>query len=193
MVIGIRRYVYMVRNWKELNISTAVANSKSYSETLRYLDIRVNSGNIQHLKCWIVKLNIDTSHFNPFGFGNGGNVSNKFELSEILINGSNYIPSRLKRRLVSAGILEYKCSECGMHEWRGKPISLQLDHINGNRQDNRIENIRILCPNCHSQTDTFCIKNKKGKAKEWKCDLCGGKVSKGRNRCRDCWLIDIRK
>lgn len=66
----------------------------------------------------------------------------------------------VKRRLIGAGILKNVCDECGLDEWRGKPISIQLDHRNGVRDDHRLENLRMLCPNCHSQTETFGAKNK---------------------------------
>lgn len=67
----------------------------------------------------------------------------------------------LKNRLYKAGLKEPKCEECGIFEWNGKPISLELDHINGVRYDHRLENLKILCPNCHSQTPTFRSKNRK--------------------------------
>jgi len=66
----------------------------------------------------------------------------------------------VKRRLLQAGILENRCDECGIREWRGKPISIQIDHRNGVRHDHRLENLRMLCPNCHSQTETYGAKNK---------------------------------
>ena len=72
--------------------------------------------------------------------------------------------NRLKIRLFKEGLLEEKCAICGnLGEWNDKPLSLVIDHINGNHSDNRIENLRILCPNCHSQTETFAGKNKKSK------------------------------
>ena len=66
----------------------------------------------------------------------------------------------IKRRLLAAGVLQNRCDECGLSEWRGKPISIQIDHINGVRHDHRLENLRMLCPNCHSQTETFASRNK---------------------------------
>lgn len=66
----------------------------------------------------------------------------------------------VKRRLLEAGILENRCSECGLSEWRGRYLSVQLDHINGIKADNRLENLRMLCPNCHSQTETFGSRNR---------------------------------
>ncbi len=66
----------------------------------------------------------------------------------------------IKQRLLKAGILENRCQECGLSEWRGRRLSIQIDHINGVRNDNRLENLRMLCPNCHSLTDTFAGYNK---------------------------------
>jgi hypothetical protein len=68
--------------------------------------------------------------------------------------------STVKRHLLQAGILSNVCEECGLTEWRGKPICIQVDHRNGIGDDHRIENLRMLCPNCHSQTDTFGARNR---------------------------------
>lgn len=65
----------------------------------------------------------------------------------------------IKRRLLKAGILKNACDECGVIEWRGKPLAVQIDHRNGVSDDYRLENLRMLCPNCHSQTDTFSGRN----------------------------------
>ena len=67
----------------------------------------------------------------------------------------------IKRHLLQAGILENRCDLCGITAWRGRPLSIQIDHINGVRDDHRLENLRMLCPNCHSQTETFAAKNRK--------------------------------
>jgi HNH endonuclease len=72
----------------------------------------------------------------------------------------------VKRRLLEAGILENVCDECGISDWRGKPLSIQLDHRNGIRDDHRLENLRMLCPNCHSQTETFAGKKRRGQSKQ---------------------------
>ncbi len=69
--------------------------------------------------------------------------------------------SHLKRRLLAAGIVANCCEACGISQWRGRPLAIQIDHINGNSKDHRLENLRMLCPNCHAQTETFAGKNRK--------------------------------
>lgn len=111
-------------------------------------------------------------------------------LEDVLVENSTYTTSsRLKARLLKAGRLKEECSSCGNGpEWNGKPLSLQLDHINGINNDNRIENLRILCPNCHSQTDTYSGKNAK-KLEDEKVKhfcKCGAKVHRRGISCHPC-------
>jgi 5-methylcytosine-specific restriction endonuclease McrA len=80
-----------------------------------------------------------------------------FSVEELARNPANR--GNIKRRLLESGALKDECSICGIREWQGKPLSLQIDHINGERLDYRLENLRILCPNCHSQTETFGGRN----------------------------------
>ena len=100
---------------------------------------------------------IDVSHFHKMQ----GEKCGKIPLKEILVNGSLYNRAHLKKRLIAVGLLKNECSLCGNSGvWMGRSLSLQLEHKNGNPSDNRIKNLDILCPNCHSQTKTFCGKNK---------------------------------
>ena len=135
-----------------------VANSYSYSDCLRALGLSTSGGSSTDiLKRRIQELNCSTDHFNRVKSG----VYKKYTLEEILIENSDYANiSSLKKRLINEGYLEYKCACCRINEWLGQPISLQLDHINGNNRDHRIENLRFLCPNCHAQTETYAGKNK---------------------------------
>jgi len=85
-----------------------------------------------------------------------GILKSKVKMEDILANKVTFDSPHLKRRLIFTGLLENKCLSCGnTGEWNGKPMTLELDHINGDSNDNRLENLRILCPNCHSQTPTF--------------------------------------
>jgi len=82
--------------------------------------------------------------------------SGKFKLEDIL-NGKypQYPTSKISKRLVEEGLKEYKCEKCGIYNWNNLPIALELNHKNGNNSDHRLENLELLCPNCHSQTPTF--------------------------------------
>lgn len=84
---------------------------------------------------------------------------NVTELATWLVAGSTVNRQHLKRRLIAAGLKEAACEECGLTDWLGRPITLELHHRNGVRNDNRLENLAILCPNCHSQTESFGGRN----------------------------------
>ena len=105
-----------------------------------------------------VKLGVYTP--NPGGKGTNKPSKNKFKTEDIL-NGKHpqYQTFKLKNRLINEGYFENKCSICGISEWNGKTIPLELDHIDGNPKNHNLKNLRIMCPNCHSQTETFRAKN----------------------------------
>lgn len=129
-----------------------INESTSYNNFLKNIGMSHGRSSYDLIKERCDKLKIDTSHFKI----SYTSVS-KIPLDDILIENSTYTNnSRLATRLVNEKKLEYKCATCGNHGmWNNKPLSLQLDHINGNHKDNRIENLRFLCPNCHTQTDTY--------------------------------------
>lgn len=79
---------------------------------------------------------------------------------EIFKENSSYSNELVKQRIITQDLLEYKCKCCGISDWQGQTIVLDLDHINGDNRNNRLENLRFLCPNCHSQTDTYKGRNK---------------------------------
>ena len=146
--------VYQVSDEQFIQI---VQESNSYSDCLRALGLGTRGGSSTDiLKRRIAELNCSTEHFGK----QLQSVSAKYSLEEILVENSSYANiSRLKQRLVNEGKMEYKCQKCGISEWLGNPLTLQLDHINGINNDHRLTNLRFLCPNCHSQTDTYAGKN----------------------------------
>ena len=137
-----------------------IEESNSYSDCLRKLGLTTRGGSSTDiLKKRIKELNLSTEHF---GKSHEQSPTARYALKDILVEHSSYHGiARLKIRLVNENYLEYKCACCGNKgEWNGQPLSLQLDHINGVNDDHRIENLRFLCPNCHSQTNSFAGKNK---------------------------------
>lgn len=126
-----------------------VSNSNSYSDCLRALGLGTRGGSSTDvLKKRINELNCSTNHFHA---SNKRSANAKYSLDEILVENSTYANiSSLKSRLIREERLEYKCAICGINSWLNQPLALQLDHINGINNDHRIENLRFLCPNCHS-------------------------------------------
>ncbi len=146
-------------------LELVVKKSLSISDICRQLNIRPVGGNYKTIKSKLKEFDINTDHFTGGAWNQGNRFrpfgSNKRELSEILIKNSPHKTSHhLRLRLIKEGLKDNKCEECGITDWNGKPISLELEHVNGDNTDNRLENLKILCPNCHSQTPFFRGKNK---------------------------------
>ena len=171
----------MEQNEKEL-LEKLVVECNSYTEILRKLG-KSNSGTATKL----LKEKLDeygiAHHF--INHTIGGKI-NKIPLEEILKENRPYKSQDLKRRLIEEGYKLNKCEnpECGISEWHGHPLVLQLHHINGNHNDNRLENLQILCPNCHSLTENF--NGKKLKSEQKYCPDCHRPIGKNSTYCNHC-------
>ena len=136
-----------------------VKKSTSKRQALIELGVVPKGGNYAVFDKRVEKLNLDISHFTGQGWNKGQTIGPKRPIEDYLSNKYSITSNKLRRRLIHEEYFEQKCYKCGNTEWNGEPIPLELEHINGNHQDNSLENLTILCPNCHAQTDTYRGKN----------------------------------
>jgi predicted RNA-binding Zn-ribbon protein involved in translation (DUF1610 family) len=150
-------------------LAPLAASSRSIGELLSKLHLRPTGGNHRMLVLRLRLCNVETGHFKGCGWARGrtegidvgvarsGAKRRRPDSDIFVVNSPENCGVRLVRRLRRLG-WRYECSVCGLSMWRDRRLSLHLDHINGVNNDNRFENLRFLCPNCHSQTDTYCKK-----------------------------------
>jgi len=143
-------------------LARAVAGSFSLRETLSKLGLTPAGGNYESLKTAISRFRLDTSHFTGRGHlkGKTHNYGTR-PLEQILKSGKLENTNRLRRRLLAEGRKQRACERCRLSEWLGVPIPLELHHVDGNRTNNALSNLALLCPNCHALTDNYRGKNKK--------------------------------
>ena len=149
-----------VKYTKEL-MESAIKDSYSIAEVCRKVGLKPVGSNYKTIKSKIELYNLDISHFTGQAWNKGKNFSEetaRLPLNEILQEGVIYCSDTLKKRLIKQGLKENRCELCHIS---GEEVGLELHHINGHHYDNRIENLQILCPNCHSKTPNFRNRNEK--------------------------------
>lgn len=144
-----------------------VESSISLAGVIRRLGLKATGGNYRMIAAKIRLLKIPTDHFKGQGWARGETASSNSTIAKLTAqkampdetvfveNSPAIYGQRVIKRMLRIG-WKYECAVCHLSEWRGKLLSLQLDHLNGVNNDNRLENLRLLSPNCHSQTPTYC-------------------------------------
>jgi hypothetical protein len=162
-----------VPGYSELDARAAVGTSLSYAETLRKLGLCSTGGNWRTLRIWIDRWNISTEHFDSRAAQGVALQRPRRPLAEILVEGSTYSRNHLKERLYREGLKVRRCELCGQDEqWNGRTMGLILDHVNGVRDDSRLDNLRIVCPNCAATLDTHCGRKNRLERPERSCLRC---------------------
>lgn len=160
----------------EAQARDAIATASCWTEALRILGYRNIGGNSQTLKKHAARWGISTAHFDSRAvilkaLARGRRNRSGTPLEQILVKGSTFSRGHLKARLFREGVKKRRCELCGQGErWRGRRMSLILDHINGDGTDHRLENLQIVCPNCAATLDTHCGRNL---PRERSCVGCG--------------------
>lgn len=171
---------------KQDEFHNLVLSSESLSEIMRKLNLSYSGNSVKILKERIEQENIDISFFQEKQRERSmlNLMAKKKPIEEMLVENSSHSISHLKERLIKEGILEEICAKCNLEPfWNGEKLTLHLDHKNGNSSDNRRENLRLLCPNCHSQTPTYA--GRKHRIKK-NCTDCGKSIHKKSIRCSSC-------
>jgi transposase-like protein len=162
------------RRYTDQQVRDAVASASNLTQALQTLGLRPAGGNHRTLRTLIERLCISTDHFAPSCDSWQHLPREPIPLAEVLVEHSTYSRGTLKRRLYEQGLKRRECELCGLNDtWFGRPMALILDHINGIPTDNRIENLRIVCPNCAATLETHCGRKNRIERNPRACLHCG--------------------
>lgn len=154
------------RTFTDDDFINAVQESVSIRQVIAKLNLIPAGGNYQTVHKLIKKFNLDTSHFTGMLWSKGKKVAPRRSINDYLNNIQGIQSFKLKQRLIQEGYFEHKCYNCNNYLWLGNPIPIELEHKDGNHQNNKLENLTLLCPNCHALTETYRGKNKKWSSKK---------------------------
>lgn len=148
-----------LRSYTDAEIISAFSTSTSFRQVLAKLNLKPAGGNYQTLRNIVKELNLDTSHFKGQGWNSGTTQPPRRSLEDYISNNQPIQSFKLKNRLLKEGIFKYQCFSCLQTTWLSQKIPLELDHIDGNNNNNQLSNLRLLCPNCHALTPNYRGKN----------------------------------
>ncbi len=149
---------------EEKQLCDLILNSKNLYQVCNSLGIYASGTNYDKLKEFIKAHNLNVEHFNSEQ--EHKQPQGKYPDDIVFCKNSAYKHTfSIRKRLLRDRLKKHQCERCGRTKWEGEPIPLEVHHINGNNKDNRLENLQMLCPNCHALTDTYCGRSKKKKLK----------------------------
>lgn len=181
---------YMRTSWKKEDFIEAVKNNTTIAGALRTLGLAPLGSNYRTVHKYCQQWNLDTSHWLGKRYSKGTKRAQSPIVPDckLFVRDNPHCIKNVKRRVLRDNLIPYKCAMCALeNEWQGNFLSLHLDHINGDNCDQRLENLRFLCPNCHSQTETYCGKKTRIKTDNYEtCIDCSKSCHRLAERCKSC-------